>query len=68
MARSRVIRVTPNVQKCLQELKSAIKTMPAGEAQKRAQQALDYLARTFAGKRQPSQGRICPHGTALIHS
>jgi hypothetical protein len=68
MARSRAIRVTPNVHKCLEELKSAIKSIPAGEARRRARAALDYLSRTFAGQRQPRRGRICPPSTDIRHS
>ena len=62
MAKSKTIRVTPNVQKSLEELKSAVKSLPAGEKKKRAEGAIDYLSQTFKGKRQPGQGRGCPVG------
>jgi hypothetical protein len=66
MAKSKTIRVTPNVQKCLEELKAAVKTMPAGEKKKRAEGAISYLSQTFKGKPQPGKGRSCPGGTLMI--
>ncbi len=66
MARSKVIRVTPNVKKCLEELKEAVKALPDGELKKRAQGALSYLSRTFKGEPQPGQGRSCPAGRIVI--
>jgi hypothetical protein len=62
MAKSKTIRVTPNVKKSLEELKSAAKSLPAGEKKKRAEEAVDYLAQTFKGKPQPGKGRSCPSG------
>lgn len=66
MAKSKTIRVTPNVQKCLEELKAAIKSLPSGDLKKNAEGALNYLTRTFKGEHQPLKGRHCPHGTLLI--
>jgi hypothetical protein len=66
MAKSKTIRVTPNVQKCLEELKAAVKSMPAGEKKKRAEGAISYLSQTFKGKPQPGKGRSCPGGTLMI--
>ncbi len=60
MAKSKTIRVTPNVQKSLKELKAAVKSMPAGDLKNRAEGAIDYLSNTFKGKAQPGRGRICP--------
>ena len=68
MAESKRIRVTPNVQKCLAELKEAVKALPQGSLKKRGQRALDYLSKTFAGKPQPLQGKICPKGTPFVGS
>jgi len=65
MAKSKTIRVTPNMDSCLKELKEAVKSMPEGEQKKRAQGALNYLSRTFKGEPQPAQGRGCP-GSRLI--
>jgi hypothetical protein len=62
MAKSKTIRVTPNVQKSLEELKTAVKSLPAGDLKKRAEGAIDYLSRTFKGKAQPGKGRDCPIG------
>jgi len=59
MAKSRVVRVTPNLLRCLQDLKTAIKDLPPGDARTRAKGALDYLSRTFAGESQPGRGKAC---------
>ncbi|MEN6311011.1 MAG: hypothetical protein ABFD80_05690, partial [Acidobacteriota bacterium] len=60
MARSKTIRVTPNVLKCAAVLRDAVKILPAGEAKKRALRALEYLDRTFSGLPQPHKGEPCP--------
>ncbi len=65
MAKSKTIRVTPNVKKCLEELKTAVKSMPAGAMKERAEGAISYLSATFKGKRQPGQGRGCPVGRLI---
>lgn len=62
MAKSKTIRVTPNVQQSLEEIKTAVKSLPAGDKKKRAEGAIDYLSRTFKGKAQPGKGRSCPVG------
>lgn len=66
MPKSRTIRVTPNVQKCLEELKNAIKTLPPGDLKKRAEGAIDYLSRTFKGEPQPQKGSRCTAGKLFI--
>lgn len=66
MAKSKTIRVTPNVQRCLEELKAAVKSMPEGDLKKRAKGALNYLSRTFKGEPQPGKGMICPGGRPII--
>lgn len=66
MAKSKPIRVTPNVQKSLGELKAAVKSMPAGDLKKRAEGAISYLSNTFKGKPQPGRGQICPIRTLII--
>jgi hypothetical protein len=66
MAISKTIRVTPNLQKCLEELKDAVKSMRPGEKKKRAEGALSYLSRTFKGAKQPGQGSFCPPKTFII--
>jgi len=65
MAKSKTIRVTPNVNKSLEELKTAVKSMPAGEKKEKAEGAISYLSTTFKGKRQPGQGRSCPVGRLI---
>ena len=66
MAKSKTIRVTPNLDYCLKELKEAVKSMPEGELKKKAQGALSYLSRTFKGEPQPAQGRGCPGAKPVV--
>ena len=66
MAKSKTIRVTPNVKKSLEELRAAVKTLPSGDLKKRAEGAISYLSRTFKGEPQPLKGRTCPAGKLII--
>ncbi len=66
MAKSKTIRVTPNVQKCLEELKAVVKSMPSGAKKERAEGVISYLSQTFKGKPQPGKGRSCPGGRPFI--
>jgi hypothetical protein len=66
MARSKTIRVTPNVMKCLTELKAAVNALPDGDLKDNAKGAISYLSRTFQGKPQPGRGIICPGSTRII--
>jgi hypothetical protein len=66
MAKSKTIRVTPNVDFCLKELKEAVKSMPEGNLRERAQGAVNYLSRTFKGEPQPARGAGCPGGPRKI--
>lgn len=66
MAKSKTIRVTPNVQKCLEELKAVVKSMPSGAKKERADGIISYLSETFKGKPQPGKGRSCPGGKLFI--
>jgi hypothetical protein len=66
MAKSKIIRVTPNVLKCLEELREAVKSLPPGALKKRARGALDYLDRTFRGEHQPLKGAFCAPDRAII--
>jgi len=59
MPKSKTISVTPNVQKCLEILKLATESMPAGDLKRRAEAALGYLSRTFKGEPQPRKGSMC---------
>ncbi len=68
MGASRTIRVTPNVLACLEDLRTGVKAIPAGDARRRAAAALAYLERTAAGERQPARGLSCPRGTNIIKS
>jgi len=60
------IQVTPNVQKCLEELTTAVNSLPAGDLKERAEGAIQYLSQTFKGQPQPRGGRDCPGGSAVI--
>lgn len=66
MAKSKTIRVTPNVKKCLTYLKAAVDAMPEGELKDNAKGAVSYLDRTFKGNPQPGRGIKCPGITRLI--
>jgi len=66
MARSKSIRVTPNVQASLAILKKSVKTMPASDLKKRSQGAIKYLEDTFEGKRQPGRGIWCPPRVPIV--
>lgn len=66
MAESKRISVTPNVKKCLDALKAAVKALPEGDLKKNAEGAISYLSRTFQGKPQPAAGRSCPGGGRFI--
>ena len=66
MAKSKTIRVTPNVKKCLTELKAAVNSLPDGDLKVNAKGAISYLSRTFQGKPQPGRGIICPGSTKFI--
>ena len=66
MARSKTIRVTPNVKKCLTELKAAVNALPEGAKKDDAKGAISYLTRTFQGKPQLGRGIKCPGSTRII--
>ena len=66
MAKSKIIRVTPNVKKSLAQLKAAVKAMPEGDLKDNANGAINYLSRTFQGKPQPERGIKCPGMTRII--
>ncbi len=66
MAESKRIAVTPNVKKCLEVLRGAVKKLPEGNLKKDAEGAISYLNRTFQGKPQPGKGSICPGGGRFI--
>jgi len=66
MARSKMIRVTPNVKECLEVLKVAVKSIPSRSLKKKAQGAISYLEKTFKGKPQPKRGMLCPPGSMIV--
>jgi len=66
MPKSRTIRVTPNLEQCLKELKAALKDLPVGDKKKNAVSALSYLEKTFKGEKQPLRGCGCPKDTITL--
>ncbi len=60
------IKVTPNVQKCLEILTEIVKDLSPGDLKTKAEGAIDYLDRTFKGEPQPAKGENCPEGALLI--
>lgn len=60
------VEVTTNLQKCLEELREAVTSLPEGDLKTRAEGTLDYLTRTFAGEPQPMEGRSCPPGRPVV--
>lgn len=66
MAKSIRISVTPNVKKCLEHLKAAVKALPEGDLKENAKGAISYLSRTFKGEPQPGRGFSCPGGSRMI--
>jgi hypothetical protein len=52
--------------KCIEELRAALKNLPAGESRTTAKGALDYLERTFAGEPQPNRGLACEYPRIVI--
>ena len=66
MPKSRVVRVTPNLEECLIELKAAIKDLPEGDRKKAGRGALAYLEKTFRGVKQPLRGSTCPKDTSIL--
>lgn len=66
MAKSKRISVTPNVKKCLEYLKAAVKALPEGELKENAKGAINYLSRTFKGERQLGGGATCPGASRMI--
>ena len=66
MAKSKSIRVTPNVKKCFEELKAVVKSMPSGEKKERAERAISYLSSTFKGTPQVRIPKHCPGGRPIV--
>jgi hypothetical protein len=66
MSKGHKIEVTPNLEKCLEALKEAVRELPPGELKEKAEGALEYMSRTFKGEPQPLGGRSCPAGVYFI--
>ncbi|MDH4257523.1 MAG: hypothetical protein OEY25_10360 [Candidatus Aminicenantes bacterium] len=63
---SEKIDVTPNVKRCLEVLREAVKTLPEGDLKTQAEGALEYLESAARGEPQPNEGRSCPIGKVFI--
>lgn len=66
MPRSKTVKVTPNLLKCLEVLKMATESLPAGDLKKRAVAALGYLTQTFRGEPQPRKGVKCTPDKPIV--
>ena len=66
MGKSKSIRVTANVKKCLEIFKKAQKELPEEELKKETKEAINYLEKTFKGEKQPLRGLVCPKETPII--
>lgn len=66
MAKSKVIRATPNLLNCLKVLKEVVKKMPAGNLKKRANFAINYMDKTFKGKPQSRALISCPRNAPIV--
>jgi len=65
-AMNKTIEVSPNVQKCLEILQDAVKSLPEGDLKTKAEAAVEYLDRTAKGEPQPMEGRVCPTNKLII--
>lgn len=63
---SEKIDVTPNVKRCLEVLREAIKALPEGDLKNQAEGALEYLESTARGEPQPNDGISCPVERMII--
>ena len=63
---SEKIDVTPNVKRCLEVLREAVKTLPEGDLKTQAEGALEYLESAARGEPQPNEGESCQPGRMLI--
>ena len=63
---SEKIDVTPNVERCLEVLREAVKLLPEGDLKNQAEGALEYLESAARGEPQPHDGIHCPLGKVII--
>ncbi len=63
---SEKIDVTPNVMKCLEVLREAVKALPEGDLKTQAEGAVAYLEEAATGEPQPNDGIICPGSKVII--
>jgi len=63
---SEKIDVTPNVKRCLEVLREAVKTLPEGDLKTLAEGALEYLESAARGEPQPNEGESCQPGRVII--
>lgn len=60
------IDVSPNVLRCLEVLREAVKTLPEGDVKNQAEAALEYLESAARGEPQPNDGISCPVERMII--
>jgi len=66
MAKSKTIRVTPNMLNCFKTLKEAVQKLPPGVLKKKASFAINYMNRTFKGEPQPRKMISCPGDRPIV--
>ena len=63
---SEKIDVTPNVMKCLEVLREAVKSLPEGDQKTQAEGAVEYLEEAAKGQPQENDGIFCPGNKVII--
>lgn len=63
---SEKIDVTPNVERCLEVLREAVKNLPEGDLKIQSEGALEYLESAARGEPQPNEGKSCPVDKPII--
>lgn len=63
---SEKIDVTPNVMRCLEVLREAVKALPEGDLKTQVEGAVKYLEEAARGEPQPNEGVFCPGSKVII--
>ncbi len=68
MAQHRLVPISQDVRKCLDELKAVLKRLPDGEDKKRARIALKDLEGALSGVGSKPRAYVCPPQSDIKHS
>ena len=63
---SEKIDVTPNVTRCLEVLREAVKSLAEGDQKTQAEGAVEYLEEAAKGQPQENDGIFCPVNKVII--